>query len=86
MKKCSNKNCNAENPDDAKYCHMCGEKIKENKIWGFIKDNNEVICSILGIILASAGSFLMRDAFWFGTSMVLIGFGMMVWVLIQDNL
>lgn len=27
MKKCSNKNCNAENPDDAIYCHMCGTKL-----------------------------------------------------------
>lgn len=27
MKKCTDQFCHADNPDDAKYCHMCGKKI-----------------------------------------------------------
>ena len=33
MKKCTDQLCHADNPDDAKYCHMCGKKITNRSLW-----------------------------------------------------
>lgn len=45
MKKCSNKNCHADNPDDANYCHMCGKKLSHDS---FFKKYGTVLSFIVG--------------------------------------
>lgn len=58
MKRCSN--CNAENPDNAKYCHKCGQKLHKKRLMANMKNTRgEFLCGIgvLGMILVIIGSF-----------------------------
>ena len=61
MKKCSNKNCHADNPDDANYCHMCGQKFSQDSLFkkygtalsflvGFVSIMIVLILYLLGVI------------------------------------
>lgn len=78
MKKCSNKNCNAENPDDANYCHMCGQKLpKKNgiKITG-------IIMAIVFFILGMSG-FINPDISVIIS--VILGAGGYIWQNIRNE-
>lgn len=60
MKSCANPNCQADNPFDANYCHMCGQKLHEKKFKEYILHyKQEILCGIggLGIILMILGIF-----------------------------
>lgn len=60
MKNCANPNCQADNPFDANYCHMCGQKLHEKKFKEYILHyKQEILCGIggLGIILMILGIF-----------------------------
>lgn len=60
MSNCQNPYCQADNPDDAKYCHMCGQKLYENKYIEYLKNNkNEILYGMgtLGIVLLILGVF-----------------------------
>ena len=65
MKKCPNINCQSENPDDAKYCHMCGQKLQKSNFNGFIYHYDRMILCGLGlflIILALCGIGTLLNA------------------------
>ena len=83
MRTCSK--CNAENPDEAHFCHMCGEKLWRNKILEFFKEYNVFVRFILGIGLMIIGALLMDVAFWFGISLQLLGVGMMIWTIFNGE-
>lgn len=58
--RCPNPNCQADNPFDAKYCHMCGQELHENKYKEYIIHyKQEILCGIggLGIVLMILGIF-----------------------------
>ena len=58
MTNCPNPYCQTENPSNAKYCHMCGQKLHENIFWAYLrKYKGEFLCGIglLGIILLIIG-------------------------------
>ena len=60
MKSCANPNCQADNPFDANYCHMCGQKLYENKYKGYIIHyKHEILCGTgaLGVVLLIIGAF-----------------------------
>lgn len=48
MKYC--KNCKADNPEDARYCHMCGSKFR-NSVYSVAIAILAIICCIIGIIM-----------------------------------
>lgn len=59
MSNCPNPNCQADNPNDARYCHMCGQKLHKNKFVAFLKSyKGELLCGIglLGMILLILGA------------------------------
>lgn len=51
MKNCQNTNCHAENPNDAIYCHMCGQKLQKSKFNGFIHHYDRMILGGIGLFL-----------------------------------
>ena len=79
--KCSNPPCQADNPDDANYCHMCGQKLHENNYLAHLRKYKGELLSgigILGMILliigtlgfatftnAILGSFMMVTSIFF---------------------
>ena len=59
MKQCPNPYCQTENPNDAKYCHLCGQKLHENIFLANLRKNKgELLCGIglLGMILLIVGA------------------------------
>ena len=74
MKKCKNIKCQADNPDDAKYCHMCGQKLSKKTgiritgiiiaiiifILGMSGSINPFVSVIICIIIASGG-YILQD-------------------------
>lgn len=63
MKYC--KKCKADNPDDAKYCHMCGKKFQGNLLWLLWVSNS---IALFGIVMLLVGYFwigILATAFCF---------------------
>lgn len=55
MKKCSNADCKANNPDEAKYCHICGTRLrKRNLLKWFLSIAVIVVCGVLGYSVFSS--------------------------------
>lgn len=48
--KCPHRNCEAENPSDAIYCHMCGRKMNKKPIWPFVVGGIAAIVVAVGIL------------------------------------
>ena len=78
MKYC--KSCKADNPDDAVFCHMCGDKLYSEKYETFI-----FVIGLLGMGLVSIGAGLMGYSFWIGLGVLLAGGGMMIWAYYNDK-
>lgn len=70
-------NCNAENPDDAHYCHMCGIRLR-SKIQETLKDNGVFIFGLFGIGVVFVGVGLLGTSFGIGATAIMLGIIMIV--------
>jgi ribosomal protein L40E len=82
MNNCSNPICHANNPIDANYCHMCGQKLQRNRLKALIKGyEQEILCGlgVMGmiiLIIAALGIAIITNAiigsFALGLSILLL--------------
>lgn len=78
MKYC--KNCKADNPEDAYYCHVCGNKFHINNRGTIV-----FIIGILGIGFVCIGGGLMGYSLWLGLGVIMTGVGLMIWAYHNDE-
>ncbi|MDR2466538.1 MAG: formylglycine-generating enzyme family protein [Prevotellaceae bacterium] len=69
MKKCPNEKCSATNPDDAKFCRICGRKLDDNRPGLTEKPNrsfSEPAKIVRGIkfVFIKGGTFMMGSPEW----------------------
>lgn len=73
--------CKSSNPDEAKFCHMCGKKI----IWPSLKETIIFGLGLLGIGIISIGLGLMGYSLGIGVLICIVGVWIVMWAYKKDK-